>query len=80
MSFRDGVFPEKLKCGVVYAIHKGESKISCSNYWPISILPMLSKILEKLTRKTLFQYLNKFDILYKTNLDFRKVNLLSMQF
>ena len=42
MSFRDGVFREKLKCGVVYAINKGESKISCSNYWPISILPILS--------------------------------------
>ena len=42
MSFRDGVFREKLKCGVVYAINKGESKTSCSNYWPISILPILS--------------------------------------
>ena len=72
MSFRDGVFPEKLKCGVVCAIHKGESKISCSNYWPISTLPILSKILEKLTHKRLFQYLNKFDILYKHQFGFQK--------
>ena len=72
MSFRDEVFPGKLKCGVVYAIHKGESKISCSNYWLISTLPILSKILEKLTHKIPFQYLNKFDILYKHQFGFQK--------
>ena len=62
MPFRDEVFPEKLKCGVVYPIHNGESKITCSNYRPISILLILGKILEKLIHERLFQYVNKFDI------------------
>ena len=79
MSFRGWVFPEKLICGVVYPILKGESKITCSNYTPISILPIKRKILEKRMHKRLFQYLNKHTYYITTNLDFRKVNRLSMQ-
>ena len=71
MSFRDGVFPKKLKCGVVYSIHKGESRITCYNCRPISILPILSEILEQLMHKRLFQYL-KFNILYKHQFEFQK--------
>ena len=55
MPFRNGVFPEKLKFAVVYPIHKGESKMIRCNYKPKSILPILSKILEKLVHKRLFQ-------------------------
>ena len=69
MSFRDAVFPEKLKCGVVSAIHKGKSKTSSCNYWPISTLPILSKILEKLTQSSI-PY--KFDKLYKHQFGFQK--------
>ena len=39
-----GIFPEKLKVAFIYPIHKGKSKFGCSNYQPISILPLLSKI------------------------------------
>ena len=63
MSLRNGIFPEKLKCGVVYPIHTGESKINCFNYRPISILPILSKIKGKLMHKRLLQYLKKINIL-----------------
>ena len=72
MSFRGWVFPEKLIYGVVYPILKGESKITCSNYAPISILPIKRKILEKRMHKRLFQYLNKFDILYNYQFGFQK--------
>ena len=41
-SFSQGVFPDNLKVGMVYPIHKGDSKMVCSNYRPISILPMFS--------------------------------------
>ena len=42
MSFRDGAFPEKLKGGVVYAIHKREFKISCSAIGPYPSYQYLS--------------------------------------
>ena len=41
-SFSQGVFPDNLKMGMVYPIHKGDSEMVCSNYRPISILPMFS--------------------------------------
>ena len=47
-SFQEGKFPDKLKVGVIYPIHKSDSKLLCPNYRPISILPLFSKILEKL--------------------------------
>ena len=41
-SFSQGVFPDNLKVGMDYPIHKGDSEMVCSNYRPISILPMFS--------------------------------------
>ena len=34
-SFSQGVFPDNLKVGMVYPIHKGDSEMVCSNYRPI---------------------------------------------
>ena len=58
-SFRHGVFPDNLKVGMVYPIHKGDSEMVCSNCRPISILPLFSKLLEKLLHKRMSDYLNK---------------------
>ena len=45
-SFKAAIFPAKLKVSMIHPIHKGESKIQCSNYQPISILTIFSKIVE----------------------------------
>lgn len=47
-SFQKGTFPDKLKVGVIYLIHKSDSKLVCSNYRPILIISLFSKIHEKL--------------------------------
>ena len=47
-SFLEGVFPDKLKFAKVTPMHKNKSKLECGNYRPISILPIFSKIHEKL--------------------------------
>ena len=47
-SFDEGIVPNKFKSAVIYPIHKGETKMLCSNYRSMSILPIFSKILEKL--------------------------------
>ena len=41
--FRENIVPDKLKSAVVYPICKGETKMLCSNYRPISISPIFSK-------------------------------------
>ena len=43
-----GIFPEDLKLTRVTPIHKEGDKSKCGNYRPISVIPALAKILEKL--------------------------------
>ena len=71
-SFCEGIAPDKLKSAVIYPIHKGQTKMLCSNYRPISILPIFSKILEKLMRKTLTSFLDRYNILYKYQYGFKR--------
>ena len=46
-------------------MRKRDSSMICRNYRPISILPILSKILEKLVHKRLINYLDKYEQLFK---------------
>ena len=66
------IVPNKLKIEVIYPIHKGDSKFICSNYRPISILLIFSKILEKLMHKRLTSFLEKYEILFKHQYGFQK--------
>ena len=43
-----------------------------NNYRPISILPTISKIIEKWIATKLMSYLNKYQLLHKTKVDFVK--------
>ena len=43
----------------------------CANYRPISILPTLSKTLEKLVHKRLTNYLDKYELLFKYQYGFQ---------
>ena len=55
-SFRDGIFPDKLKIAMVIPIHKkGDTAIN-ANYWPISLFSVFSKIFEKLTHQQLYSF------------------------
>ena len=47
-SFELGLYPNSLKLGKVIPIFKAGSKLEVNNYRPISLLPTLSKIIEKL--------------------------------
>lgn len=66
-----GCFPKCLKKAVVVAIHKTGSKEKLENYRPISILPAISKILEKIINNQLVKYLDNKSILSKTQFGFR---------
>ena len=48
LSFQRGVFPDKLKIAKILPVFKSDDPSLFSNYRPISILPCLSKVFEKL--------------------------------
>ena len=53
---RDGTFPDPWKMSNVCPIHKKESKSLKENYRPISLLPILAKIFEKIIFDSLYDY------------------------
>ena len=57
---------------MVYPIHEGDSEMVCSNYRPISLLPIFNKFHEKLMDKRLSDYLSKYNILYDHQFGFQK--------
>ncbi len=72
LSLKTGIVPQNLKVARVIPIFKtGDSK-EFSNYRPISILPCISKILERLVFSRLFNHLDANNILYKHQYGFRK--------
>ena len=50
-------FPSKWKVAKVTPIYKDGDKSDVSNYRPISVLPILSKILERVVHDQLYDYL-----------------------
>ena len=59
-----GVFPDELKIAKVIPLYKGGKTHVLSNYRPISILPLFSKIFEKLIYCRLYSFLDKNNVLY----------------
>ena len=55
--FETGKFPEFWKKGKINALHKKGSKTDVNNYRPITLLCSLSKIVEKVVYKQIYNYL-----------------------
>ena len=58
ISIHTGTFPDNLKLGKILPIFKGGAKSDPSNYRPISIFSVISKIIEKHVTKHLFGLTN----------------------
>ena len=70
--FSQGIFPDLVKLALVTPVYKGKYKLEVCNYRPISILPILTKVLEKLMLNRLNGFLGKSKIIYETSLDLKK--------
>ena len=57
-TIRSGKFPEVLKNGDVTAVSKNCFKGSKQNYLPESMLPIISKIFEKIISKQITNFMN----------------------
>lgn len=72
VSFETGIFPESLKFARITPVHKGESKFEKTNYRPISVLNVDSKIFEKCIYDRLYSFLEKNNYLNKLQFGFLK--------
>ena len=58
-----GKFPEKLKLVKVIPIYKAESRQEPGNYRPISLLPIIGKIFEKIVYNRVYNFITEKNIL-----------------
>ena len=70
-SFTTGVVPSELKLAKIVPIFKQGNKEDLTNYRPISILPVFTKIIEKIMYERLNNHLSKNNILYSKQHGFR---------
>jgi hypothetical protein len=78
LSLSSGVVPTKLKVAHVTPVFKAGSKHDFTNYRPISILPSISKILEKIMYTRIFNFISKQNILSSNQFGFRPNRLTYM--
>ena len=71
-TLQKGIFPDSLKRAVIVPIYKKGNKKDLSNYRPIALLPVLSKVLEIILKEQLNNYLNKFGIIHDSQFGFRE--------
>lgn len=72
MSLTTGQYPDSFKLSKVVPIYKKDDPSLCSNYRPISILPCISKILEKIIYEQLYEFLEQNSLLCANQYGFRK--------
>ena len=73
-SFRTGSVPRQWKCARVTPIFKGGDKTCMENYRPISVIPILAKIMEKVACDQAMKYLKENKILSDCQSGFRPVH------
>ena len=71
-SFKSGVFPNSLKLAEVVPIFKSGSSHDKSNFRPISLLPVYSKIFEKCLAERLLNFLKLTSIISPQQFGFQK--------
>ena len=65
-------FPDEWKVARVMPLYKNGQRSIPGNYRPISVLPAISKIMERILYDQLYNYLTKFELLSDSQFGFRK--------
>ena len=72
LSLQQGVVPDELKLARVVPIFKSGDAKDMTNYRPVSILPCLSKVFERVVYNRLIDFIDKHNILCESQFGFRK--------
>lgn len=71
-SVDQGVFPDLMKHSKVVPLFKSGDSKEPNNYRPVSILPVLSKVFEKLMLNQMLRHFNKYSIFHEQQYGFTK--------
>ena len=70
-SLEASTFPSIWKCSKVTALFKGGDRTDCNNYRPITVLPTISKILERAVHQQMYEFLSANELLTPNQFGFR---------
>jgi hypothetical protein len=80
LSLITGTFPERCKLAIVRPIYKKGNHTELNNYRPVSLLPTISKVLEKVMLNRLSQHFGSNKLLAPSQFGFQKIFTLKMLF
>ena len=69
-----GLFPSQWKMAKVFPLYKKDDRADAQNYRPISVLPAISKICERVVYDQLYRYLNSNGLLTKSQSGFHSLH------
>ena len=71
-TLKTGIFPDKLKISKIIPLYKKDDKHQAINYRPISLLPAISKIFEKIIHNQINHYFTSHKLFYAGQYGFRQ--------
>jgi len=71
LSLTTGIFPDDWKIARVSPIYKDDIKTNPNNYRPISVLPIVGKLIERIVFNQLYGFLMEHDLLADAQSGFR---------
>ena len=67
-----GIYPDAFKTARVTPIHKSGPKFDVKNYRPISVLPFMNKVFERVLHTRLIKFCYKYDLIFEDQYGFLK--------
>ena len=71
-AITQSTFPDQWKVARITPLYKGDQRNIPGNYRPISVLPAISKIMERILYNQIYNYLTTFGLLSSSQFGFRK--------
>ena len=74
MEIRSGIFPQEWKCAKVIPLFKEGNHSDLNNYRPISIVPIVAKVFERIIYDQVYGYLTENNLISSQQSGFRSLH------
>ena len=74
LSITIGIFPEEWKCSKVIPLFKQGESSDLNNYRPISLIPLLAKVFERIVYDQFYMYLTEHNLISSKQSGFRSLH------